>query len=202
MGLHRKVELAIDTILCEERFSIKSSNFKIHKTILKNIPIPTCITAMFDETLFLNYGINGGGIIFKEAYEDIRTYYKLTYDRFGTKKAFAYLISPLLSNSTAPFVGSFSYFNCINPTFDYMNKNKCVWLNPVTGNVYTFSFYDILRNANKKSVTLLQSALDFALSQISAEDFRALLPNISYLTGLSTDDTRPMKYISSEYSSL
>lgn len=202
MGLHRKVELAIDTILCEERFSIKSSNFKIHKTILKNIPIPTCITAMFDETLFLNYGINGGGTILKEAYEDIRTYYKLTYDRFGTKKAFAYLISPLLSNSTAPFVGSFSYFNCINPTFDYMNKNKCVWLNPVTGNVYTFSFYDILRNANKKSVTLLQSALDFALSQISAEDFRALLPNISYLTGLSTDDTRPMKYISSEYSSL
>lgn len=202
MGLHRKVELAIDTILCEERFSIKSSNFKVHKTILKNIQIPPCITTMFDETLFLNYGINGGGTIFKDAYEDIRAYYKLAYDRFGTKKAFAHLVSPLLPKSTSPFVDSFSYFNCLSPTFDYMNKNKRVWLHPVTGNVYTFSFYDILRNSNKKSVSLLQAAYDFVLSQISAEEFRALLPNISYLTGLSTEDTRPMKYISTEYTLL
>lgn len=202
MGLHRKIELAIDTILCEERFSIKSSNFKVHKHILKNIKIPECITTMFDETLFLNYGINGGGAIFKDAYEDIRTYYKITYDRFGTKKAFATLVSPLLPKSTSPFVGSFSYFNCINPTFDYMNLEKRVWLHPVTGNVYTFSFYDILRNANKKSNFLLQAAYDFATSKISAEEFRSLLPNISYLTGLPTEDTRPMKYISNDYTAL
>lgn len=202
MGLHRKVELAIDSILCEERFSIKSSNFKVHKHILKNITIPECITSMFDETLFLNYGINNGGSVFKDAYEDIRTYYKFTYDRFGTKKAFATLVSPLLPSVVMPFAGSFSYFNCVNPTFDYLNRTKRVWLHPVTGNVYTFSFYDILRNANKKSTSLLQSTYDFATSKISAEEFRICLPNISYLTGLPTDDTRPMKYISNEYASL
>jgi len=196
IGLHKKIELAIDTILCEERFSLKSSNFKIHKKILKNIEIPECIINMFDETLFLNYGINGGGKIFKDAYEDIRTYYKITYDRFGTKKAMASFASPLLPKSMAPFMGTFSYYNCMSPGVDYMNRRKQVWLHPVTGNVYTFSFYDILRNANKKSTSLLQAAYDFALSQISAEEFRTLLPNISYLTGLSTDDTRPMKYFS------
>lgn len=202
IGLHKKVELAIDTILCEERFSMKSSDFKIHKTILKDIEIPKCILSMFDEALFLNYGINGGGAIFKDAYDDIRTYYTMTYDRFGAKKAVASLITPILPKSTAPFVSTFSYYNCLNEDFDYMNRNKRVWLHPVTGNIYTFSFYDILRNANKKSTSLLQSAYDFASSQISAEDFRTMLPNTSYLTGLSTDDTRPMKYISSNYTSL
>lgn len=201
MGLHKKVELAIDTILYQERFATKSSHFKIHKNILKNISIPKCILTMFDETLFLNYGINGGGTIFKESYDDIRTYYKMTYDRFGTKKAMASLVTPLLPKSTTPLVSTFSYYNCLNEDFDYMNKNKRVWLHPVTGNVYTFSFYDILRNANKKSTSLLQAAYDFATSQISAEDFRMLLPNISYLTGLPTDDTRPMKYISNYYTS-
>ena len=148
---------------------------------------------MFDETIFLNYGITDGGQTFKEAYKNTRTYYKLTYDRFGAKKALASLL---------PFAHSFSYYNCLTPDFDYMNRNKRVWLHPITGNVYTFSFYDILRNANKKSTALLQAAYDFATSHITADEFRALLPNVSYLTGLPVEDTRPFKYISNEYLNL
>ena len=202
LGLHRKIELAIDTILCEERFNKKSCEFKVHKMILKDIVIPPSIISLYDETLFLNYGINAGGTLFKESYHDVRIYYKMTYDRFGTKKTLAHMISPLFPKSIASFTDAFSYFNCLNPTFDYMNKSKHVWLHPVTGNVYTFSFYDILRNAHKKSAMLLQSAYDFVTSEISSEDFRGLLPNISYLTGLPTEDNRPMKYIYSEATSL
>ncbi len=193
IGFHKKIELAIDTILCEERFSLKSSEFKIHKHILKDIKFPESLISMFDETIFLNYGITDGGQTFKEAYKNTRTYYKLTYDRFGAKKALASLL---------PFAHSFSYYNCLTPDFDYMNRNKRVWLHPITGNVYTFSFYDILRNANKKSTALLQAAYDFATSHITADEFRALLPNVSYLTGLPVEDTRPFKYISNEYLNL
>lgn len=202
MGLHRKVELAIDSILCEERFSIKSSKFKIHQHILKDIILPESLISMFDETLFLNYGIASGGQIFKDAYKDVRSYYKLTYDKFGAKKMVASLTAPIFSKSLSPFIDSFSYYNCVNGIFDYMNKSKRVWLHPITGNVYTFSFYDILRNSNKKSTTLLQAAYDFATSKISSEDFRTMLPNISYLTGLPCEDARPMKYMSNEYTSL
>lgn len=202
MGLHRKIELAIDTVLCKERFSMKSSDFKVHQHILKSIELPKSLISMFDETLFLNYGITNGGQIFKDAYEDTRTYYKLTYDRFGTKKILAKMALPVISKSLSSFADSFSYHNCLKPDFDYMNRSKRVWLHPVTGNVYTFSFYDILRNANKKSTTLLQAAYDFATSHITADEFRVLLPNISYLTGLPTEDTRPFKYISNEYSKL
>lgn len=202
MGLHRKIELAIDSILCEERFSIKSSQFKVHKTILKPTKIPDSILTMFDDVLFLSYGINGGGKLYEESYHDFKTYFKLTYDHLGTKKAISSLISPALPKSIAPFLQSFSYFNCLNPAFDYMNRSKHVWLHPVTGNVYTFSFYDLLRNAAKKSTFILQATYDFVYSQISAEDIRKLLPNISYLTGLLAEDTRPMKYISNEYTLL
>lgn len=196
IGLHRKIELAIDSILSEERLSKKSCEFKIHKHILKDIHVPPHITSMFDETLFLNYGISNGGQIFSDAYADIRTYYKLTYDRFGTKKAFANLAAPIASKTLAPYANAFSYHNCLNPDFDYMNRSRKVWLHPVTGNVYTFSFYDILRNATKKSSSLLQQAYDFASGKVSSESFRNALPNISYLTGLPTSDQRPMTYIS------
>lgn len=201
-GLHRKIELAIDTILCQERLSKKSSTFKVHKHLLKEMVIPEHIISLFDETLFLNYGINHGGDIFRESYADMRTYYKLTYDRFGTKKAFAHIASSLVKKSIAPFMDTFSYHNCLNPDFDYLNLNRRVWLHPVTGNVYTFSFYDILRNATKKSAPLLQLAYDFATSKITADTFRSALPNISYLTGLSTEDSRPMTYISQNINSL
>ena len=202
IGLHRKIELAIDAILFEERFSMKASNFKIHKHVLKDLTLPDSLVNLFDETLFLNYGINGGGQIFKESYKDMRTYYKLTQDKFGTKKMMVSFTRPMLSKSISPFLEAFSYYNCVNGEFDYMNKSKRIWLHPVTGNVYTFSFYDILRNATKKSTTLLQAAYDFATSKISSEEFRALLPNISYLTGLPCEDTRPMKYISKDYNRL
>ena len=193
-GLHKKIEIAIDSILCEEKFGIKASRFKIHKHILKNIPIPSSVIGLYDETLFLLYGINGGGKLFKEAYEDTRTYYKLTFDNIGTKKAFAGLATPLLPKQISSYATTFSYFHCVKPDVDYLNKNKHVWLHPVTGNVYTFSFHDILRNAIKKSTLLLLATYDFATSSLSAEDFRVYLPNQSYLTGLPTDDPRPMKY--------
>ncbi|ADZ85369.1 zinc dependent phospholipase C family protein [Cellulosilyticum lentocellum] len=199
-GVHKKLEVAIDTILCEEKFNMKSSKFKVHKHILKDLHIPDSITGLFDDTLFLLYGINNGGQTFKEAYKDTRTYYKLTYDRIGAKKALVNMASPVTPKGLSPFLATFSYYNCVNPLYDYMNRSKKVWLHPVTGNVYTFSFYDILRNANKKSTLLLLAAYDFATSKISADDFRLYLPNISYLTGLSTEDTRPMKYISPDYS--
>ncbi len=198
-GLHKKIEVAIDSLLCEEKFGIKASRFKIHKQILKNIPIPNSIINLYDETLFLLYGINGGGKLFKDAYTDTRTYYKLTYDNIGTKKAFAGLASPLLPKQVSAYATTFSYFHCIKPDVEYLNTHKHVWLHPVTGNVYTFSFYDILRNATKKSTLLLLATYDFATSNLSAEEFRTYLPNQSYLTGLPTDDPRPMKYFNPNY---
>lgn len=198
MGLHRKIELAIDTILLKERFSLKSSSFKVHQQLLQNTELPASLVELLNEALFLTYGINDGGNLFKTSYKDMRTYYQLTYDRLGTKKKLAKAICPLVNRSLTPFMGSFSYHNCLNPDFDYMNKARKVWLHPVTGNVYTFSFYDLLRNATKKSTALIQLAFDFLNSTITTDTLRAALPNISYLTGLPTSDTRPLKYISNQ----
>ena len=184
-GLHKKIELAIDSILCEEKFGIKASHFKIHKHILKNITLPKSILNLYDETLFLLYGINNGGALFKEAYNDTRTYFKTSYDHLGTKKLVANIVSPLLPKQFAGYATTFSYFHCIKPNVDYLNTHRHVWLHPVTGNVYTFSFYDLLKNAMKKSTSLLLLAYDFAIGQTSAEDLRNHLPNVSYLTGLT-----------------
>jgi len=198
-SIHKKIELAIDSLLLEQKFGLKAHQFKVHQHILKNIPIPYSILSMYDEALFLTYGINNGGTIFKKSYKDARSYFMLTYDMLGAKKAMAGITTPLLPKHFSTFKSSFSYHNCVNSNIDYMNDSKKVWRHPVTGNLYIFSFNDILRNAIKKSTLLLQAAFDFSTSKMPTEEFKELLPNISYLTGLPMSDTRPMKYISPDY---
>lgn len=198
-NLHKKIELAIDALLLEQKFGLKAHHFKIHQHILKNISIPYSILSLYDEALFLTYGINNGGSIYKKSYKDFRNFFVLTYDMMGAKKAIADFTTPLLPKYLNTKQITFSYHNCVNPTIDYMNDAKKVWLHPVTGNAYIFSFNDILRNASKKSTLLLQAAYDFAVSKLPAQEFRELLPNISYLTGLPTDDPRPMQYVSPDY---
>ncbi len=197
--LHKKIELAIDTLLLEQKFGLKAHQFKVHNHILKNIPVPYSILSIYDEALYLVYDINNGGGIFKKSYKDARNYFMLTYDMLGAKKVFAGLASPLLPETLSSLKLSFSYHNCVQPDIDYMNDSRKVWRHPVTGNLYTFSFNDILRNAIKKSTILLQAAYEFSTGKLPLEEFEVLLPNISYLTGLPTSDTRSMKYISPDY---
>ncbi|PHV70212.1 hypothetical protein CS063_12090 [Sporanaerobium hydrogeniformans] len=201
-GLHKKIELAIDTILLEQRLSKKAHQFNINKYILSRAHLPSSLLTLYDETLFLLYGINNGGAIFKKSYEDTRLYYRLTSDSLGAKKTLLSSTRFLLPKAVANHVHYFSYYNCVDPLIDYLNSSKRVWLHPVTGNVYTFSFHDILRNATKKSITLLQATYDFVNSTLSYQEFKELLPNLSYLTGLPTTDTRPMKYVSTEWNHL
>lgn len=200
-SLHKKIELAIDTLLLEQKFGLKAHRFKIHYHILKSLSIPESVLSMYDESLFLIYSISNGGSIFKKSYKDARNFFMLTYDTMGAKKAFAGMTTSLFKHLDGK-MPSFSYHNCVAPDIDYMNDGKRVWLHPVTGNAYIFSFNDILRNATKKSSLLLQAAYDFATSRLSSQEFKELLPNTSYLTGLPTSDTRPMKYVSPDYSKL
>ena len=193
-GVHKRIEMAIDALLLEEKFQLKAHTFKIHKHIIKDITLPPVILNLYDELLFSIYAIPNGGEIFKQAFEDFRHYFKLTYDRMGFKKNLAVAAMPLLPSSIANFAPTFSYHDCIDEFTDYLNTQKHVWLHPVTGNVYTYSFHDLLRNAHKLSTRLLEGAYAFMYSEITLEELEHLFPNLSYLTGLSTSDTRPMQY--------
>lgn len=195
-GLHKHIELAIDTLLLEQKFNLKANSFKVHKHILKEKNIPEAILLLYNEVLFATYAVPHGDKIFKEAYKDFRHYFKLTYDRIGIKKATTTLASPFMPSKLSPFLKFFSYYNCTHEFIDYLNKGKKVWLHPVTGNVYTFSFHDILHNALKQSSNLLLSVYAFTQSELSYEELLELLPDVSYLTNLPTSDSRPMIYFS------
>lgn len=193
-GLHKQIELALDALLLQEIFNMKASKFKVHKHILKNIEIPAIILNMYEELLFSIYAIPSGSTIFQKSYQDFRNYYKLSHDTIGLKKNLALTISPLLPKKLALHASTFSYHECIDEFTDYLNAEKNVWLHPVTGNVYTYSFKDLLRNAHKFSSKLLLGAESFLNSEMSLDELEVLLPNLSYVTGLPLSDPRPMQY--------
>ncbi|MHC1749745.1 MAG: zinc dependent phospholipase C family protein [Cellulosilyticaceae bacterium] len=198
-GLHKKIEVAIDSLLLEEKFGLQADAFKIHKHILKDIAIPDGILKMYDDILLSVFDITGGGKILSLSYPDYRNYFKLTYDRMGTKKFLGASFGGLLPKQLVPFASSFSYHKCYSPYADYMNSTKKVWLHPITGNVYTFSFKDLMHNAEKLASALLLKSYDFVDDKITIEDFTTDFPNLSYTTGLLPTDTRPMKYVSPDY---
>lgn len=198
-GLHKKIELAIDALLLEEKFNMDAHSFKIDKHILKQQSIPPVILDMYEETLFGVYAVPNGGTIFKQSYADFRSYYKLTYDKLGIKKTFARSVSPMLPKAISSHVNTFSYHKCVDEFSNYLNSNKEVWLHPVTGNVYTFSFKDLLHNALKRSSALLIAAYAFTGSELTYDELQSYLPSISYLTGLPVEDDRPMTYFSDKF---
>ncbi|MGL5347267.1 MAG: zinc dependent phospholipase C family protein [Peptostreptococcaceae bacterium] len=199
LGLHKKIELAIDALLLEEKFNLKADVFKINKHILKQSTIPPIILDMYEEVLFNIYAIPDGANIFKQSYSDFRNYFKITFDRIGAKKIFAQSLSPMLSREVSSLVNTFSYHNCVDEFSNYLNTSKEVWLHPVTGNVYTFSFKDLIHNALKRSSFLLLQSYAFTQSEISSDELLGCIPNVSYLTGLSLEDTRPMTYFSDKF---
>lgn len=198
-GLHKKIELAIDALLLEEKFNMKADSFKINKHVLKQLSIPPVILDMYEETLFSVYAIPNGGTIFKQSYSDFRSYYQFTFDKLGVKKVFAQSLSPILPKSISPFTSTFSYHKCIDEFSNYLNSNKEVWLHPVTGNVYTFSFKDLIHNSLKRSSLILMQAYAFTQSELSYDEMLECVPNVSYLTGLDLEDTRPMTYFSDKF---
>lgn len=193
-GMHKKVELAIDTLLLNEQFGLKAHQFKVHKHILRDVELPDSILSLYEELLFSIYAIPDGGALFKSSYKDFRKFYTLTHDAFGVKKHLTSSIKPLLPSRISSFADSFSYHNCVDESIDYLNTEKQVWLHPVSGNVHTQSFKDLLRNAHKLAYKLLEASQLFLDSEISIEELEEIFPNISYVTGLRTSDTRPMQY--------
>lgn len=193
-GMHKRIEVAIDSLLLQEKFNRSANSFKVHKHILKDVELPQIILDMYEELLFSIYALPNGSRVIKDSYHDFRNYFILTYDRLGLKKNLATVATPLLPKSIANLANTFSYHDCVDEFTDYINVKKAVWLHPVTGNVYTFSFYDLLRNAHKLATNLIDGAYAFIQSEITLEELEALLPNVSYLTGLRTSDNRPMQY--------
>lgn len=192
-GLHKKIEVTIDALLLKAKFGLDAHKFKVHQHILKLSKLPPCIHMFYDHVLFNVYAISNGGDIFEASYKSFKKYYGLTYDPVGLKKGFAASIAALLPGDLNAYANSFSYFQCDDDEFtDYLNKNKAVWLHPVTGTVYTFSFDDLIHNAHKISSKLLLTGYAYTQGELSLEELTEALPNVSYLTGLPWQDTRPM----------
>ncbi|MGL4345352.1 MAG: hypothetical protein ACRCTE_09150 [Cellulosilyticaceae bacterium] len=191
-GLHKKIEVAIDALLLKSKFGLDAHKFKIHQHVLKLGKVPPCLINLYDTVLFNVYAIQNGGSIFEASYKSFKKYYGLTYDPIGIKKGIASTVSSLLPGDLSSYADSFSYYQCDDEITDYLNLNKAVWLHPITGTVYTFSFMDLLHNALKISSKLLLASYAYTQNTMSLDDFTAIMPDVSYLTGLPWQDTRPM----------
>ncbi len=172
---HQKVELGIDAEFLKEKFDLDAKHLKVNKHILKDADLRSSIYNLYSETLLAIYNIEEGGALFKASYKDMRRRFSFSLASFMSK--FLHSLRTLQTEEST-----------------YLNKQKRIWLHPVTGNVYTFSVEQIFHNAMKMCYGLIQSAYEYVNSDTSYDDLKYIVPNVSYLTGVLLEDKREMKY--------
>ncbi|OON98106.1 MAG: hypothetical protein ATN36_01555 [Epulopiscium sp. Nele67-Bin005] len=194
MGLHNRIELAIDSILIQEKYKVPSHLFKIHKHILKLDSLPPCVLDMFKYSMKMVFDIEEGDKILDNSYKSMKLYYKLTFDRLGFKKKLYSVASPCFSIRLASQMRTLSYYECEKEYIDYLNLNKSVWFHPVTGTLHTHSFYDLMKDGHKVMTQLMADLDDFNKGQLSFWEMADKIPDLSYCTALPECKNQEMSY--------
>lgn len=194
-GKHKRFEIAIDTILLKEKLNLDSKYFKIHNEILKLNTISEHILNLFNNALDSIYGIRNGGNLFNNSYNDSKLVFKFFFDPYGIKKKFAKIIDKTINKTSETVYSSLSYYNSVIEGIDYLNENRNEWNHPsYKDEKYNFSFYDLIEISKNKSLTLINTSIDFIYNKTEHKIIDKLFINISYDTGKPCSDRTPMRY--------
>lgn len=194
-GNHKRLEIAMDTVLLYEMYNIHSRKYKITDNILKLKTIPNSILSIYDKLLNDMYDIKSGGEIFLNSYRDMRRIVNISYDPFGIKKFLANIIDKTINKYGSTAYSTLSYYKSCNKEIDYLNKNKKYWYHPCNDNEkYNFNFYELMNNASNTALIFIEIIFNYLNDLVSETDLYNIFKNESYNTGKENVKYKDIKY--------
>ncbi len=193
-GLHNKMEMNIDAYFYEQREQKTFRNFKIHKHLItKELPEPSLIQLLnevYEETFHIQ---NGGKKYLKGCRNMYYSYKILIEDRTGVKKFFYRLIDKITPKKENSYENFSTYITAIKT--DYLNLEHKTWSNPWNNQKSDESFLDLYEKAIQNCTKILEATHQFLKDDISEQEYKEILKDKSYLTGLSWHLKKEMKYL-------
>ena len=192
-NIHYFMETFIDNDMIRRRENINPYKFKINKFWYDKRKFSMDLDNTIDYTFYTTFNIKGMSNIYYKSLKQMNIFINLfRRDSLGIKKFFYKLIDTFTPRWVYRFE-AISYHYPLNDIHNYLNTNHSLWRNPTTYDMTsTESFVDLYLKALKDARNVLIKVFDYLNGE--EIDLNELLLNRSYVSGLSLDEEKELKY--------
>lgn len=193
-GLHNEMEMHIDAYLYEEREQKPFKNFKIHKHLITKEKIEPSLIQLLNEVYEETFRIRKGGNKYLKGCKIMYYSYKiLIEDKTGIKKFFYCLVDKITPKKIRAYVNYSTYITNIKK--NYLNLEHKTWTNPWNNQKSNKSFLELYEEAIQECTKVIEATHDFLHNKMTETEYKKVLKDKSYLTGLSWRLKNEMKYL-------
>jgi hypothetical protein len=193
-GLHSKMEMQIDAYLYEHKTNKPFKNFKIHKELIPKIKLSEELLNILNKTYDETFKIPKGGNKYQKGCTEMYYTYKfLVEDKTGIKTKIYKLLDKIIPSK----LGKYETFSSNIKEIDnkIFNLKHNTWQNPWSGKKYNTSFFDLYNEAKEECLNIFIATEKFIKDEINTNEYKKILKDNSYLTGLSWRKKSEIKYL-------
>lgn len=194
-GLHNKMEMEIDAFLYKQKEKKPFKNFKIHKHLITKEKLDKELINLLNKTYKETFSIENGGNKYQKGCQYMYYAYKfLIVDQTGIKKFFYQLFDKMTPKKEGVYANYSSHIN--NSHTSIFNNEHHTWNNPFDKKIKSNeSFFDLYNKALKECIALFEATHTFIQNKMTEEEYKKVLKDKSYATGLSWHIKKDMKYL-------
>lgn len=194
-GKHTKMELQIDCFFYEQKTKQKFAKFKIHKHLIPKEKFSKELLNILNKTYQKTFNIQNGGKKYQTGCRLMYYAYKfLIVDTTGIKKKIYKQYDKLTPNKYGVYENYNSHITEIDTTI--FNTEHKAWTNPWDNKIKSNeSFFDLYNKATKTCLELFEATHKFLTNKITESQYKKILKDKAYTTGLSWKIKKEMKYL-------
>ncbi len=193
-GLHNEMEMHIDAYFYEEREQKPFKDFKIHKRLIPKEKLDKPILKLLNEVYEETFNIKKGENKYLKGCRNMYYSYKiLIEDKTGFKKKIYHLIDKLTPRKKDAFENFSTYI--LNYQKEFLNLEHKTWANPWNNQKSNKSFLELYEEAIQECTKVIEATHDFLHDKMTKTEYKKVLKDKSYLTGLSWRSKNKMKYL-------
>lgn len=192
-NIHAIMETFLDNDMILRREKINPYNFSIDKFCFELSPFSNSLNKTIDYTFQKTFKIDNMSKIYFKSLKQMR--YSLILfrkDKYGIKKNIYKFVDTFTMKNTFRF-DAISYHFPLEDKHNFLNSTHQLWRNPVIYNMTsTESFIDLYLKAIKIAKVIVCASFDYLEGRDI--DLEKIFINTNYLTGLSCDLKKELKY--------
>ena len=192
-NIHAFMETFIDNDMIRRRERLNPYSFNICNFCFDISPFSTNLEKCIDYTFYNTFKFRDMGKIYYKSLKDMKLAIKFfRQDRYGIKKNIYKLVDTFTTKGTFR-LEAISYHYPLDDKHDFLNSNHRSWRNPQVYEMSsTESFVDLYLKALKLGKVLICASFDYLNNKDI--DLEKIFTNLSYVTGLSCDNKKELKY--------
>lgn len=193
-GLHSKMEMQIDAFLYYKKTNKSYNKFNIHTHLITKQNFSDKLIDVLNKTYKEALNIEYGGNKYEKGSKLMYYSYKfLIVDKTGLKKKAYKFIDKITPSKESKYEYFSAYVKNVDKSI--FNNEKTPWLNPWTGKENKSSFFDLYNQALKTCMLLFEATDKYINDKISTNEYKKILKDYSYLTGISYKKDLEIKYL-------